>query len=228
MPRATSLNQGMLACQSCGLLCQPHHEALQLSAQLSDALAPDHPPLAAPAAPQFCPRCQTTLHSRKPHSIGHTWAFLLAGYLLYIPANLLPIMEARSIQEAQIDTIMSGIVYLWNTGSWGLAAIVFVASIVVPSFKLLALSWLNWTVQQKSARWPRARTRLYRFIEIIGRWSMLDIFVVALLVALVQLRLFAVVRAGPAAAAFGAVVVLTILAAHSFEPRLIWDYSNDE
>lgn len=224
MPRATSLNQGMLACQSCGLLCQPHAEP----AQLSDALAPDHPPLAPPAPPQFCPRCHSSLHHRKPHSIGHTWAFLLAGYLLYIPANLLPIMEARSIQEAQIDTIMSGIVYLWNTGSWGLAAIVFAASIVVPSFKLLALSWLNWTVQKKSPRWPRARTRLYRFVELIGRWSMLDIFVVALLVALVQLRLFAVVRAGPAAAAFGAVVVFTMLAAHSFEPRLIWDYSNDE
>lgn len=224
MPRATSLNQGMLACHVCGLLCQPHAAPVQIS----DALAPDHAPLAPPSPPQFCPRCHSTLHIRKPHSIGLTWAFLLAGYLLYIPANLLPIMEARSIQEAQIDTIMSGIIYLWHTGSWGLAAIVFAASIVVPSFKLLALSWLNWSVQKKSTRWPRARTRLYRFIEIIGRWSMLDIFVVALLVALVQLRLFAVVRAGPAAAAFGAVVVLTMLAAHSFEPRLIWDYSNDE
>jgi paraquat-inducible protein A len=137
-------------------------------------------------------------------------------------------MEARSIQEAQIDTIMSGVIYLWKSGSWALAAIVFTASIIVPSFKLLALSYLNWSVQRQSAQKCMWRTRLFRFVELIGRWSMLDIFVVALLVALVQLRMFAVVRAGPAAAAFGAVVVLTMLAAHSFEPRLIWDYKKDE
>lgn len=209
MSKATAKNQGYIACPSCGLLCQ-------------------HGALADSAPKPLCPRCRATLHSRKPHSIGRTWAFLLAAAVLYIPANLLPIMEARSIQEAQIDTIMSGIEYLWKTGSWGLAAIVFIASIVVPCFKLIALSLLNWSVQRKSARWPMPRIRLYRFVELIGRWSMLDIFVVALLVALVQLRMFAVVRAGPAAAAFGAVVVLTMLAAHSFEPRLIWDNTEDE
>lgn len=208
MSYATAKNQGYIACPSCGLLCQ--HAALNESATL------------------LCPRCHATLHSRKPHSIGKTWAFLAAAALLYIPANVLPIMDARSLKEAQVDTIMSGIEYLWKTGSWGLAAIVFIASIVVPCFKLIALSLLNWSVQRKSARWPMLRIRLYRFVELIGRWSMLDIFVVALLVALVQLRMFAVVRAGPAAAAFGAVVVLTMLAAHSFEPRLIWDNVEDE
>lgn len=200
MTARTAKNSGLVNCQSCHLLCRhsPHPQAR-------------------------CPRCHATLHSRKPHSIRKTWAYLLAGFLLYIPANLLPIMEARSLSDAQIDTIISGVVYLWDSGSWGLAVIVFTASIVVPSFKLLALSWLNFSVQRKSRRWPQQRIRIYRFVELIGRWSMLDIFVVALLVALVQLRLFAVVRAGPAAAAFGAVVVLTMLAAHSFDPRLIWD-----
>ncbi len=207
MTELTAKKLGYLACTSCGLLCQ--------SAAASNA------------APH-CPRCDAQLHTRKPHSIGRTWAFLLAGYLLYIPANLLPIMEARSLQEAQIDTIMSGVIYLWVSGSWGLATIVFTASIIVPSFKLFALSYLNWSVQRKSPHWCLRRIRLYRFVELIGRWSMLDIFVVALLVALVQLRMFAVVRAGPAAAAFGAVVVLTMLAAHSFDPRLIWDYKKDE
>ncbi|MBI3230524.1 MAG: paraquat-inducible protein A [Burkholderiales bacterium] len=213
----TAKSQGLLVCPSCSLLCQaPNQTSAHTQA------------VASPASAPLCPRCQSALHMRKPHSIGHTWAFLLAGYLLYIPANLLPIMEARSLAEAQIDTIMSGVIYLFNSGSWGLAAIVFTASIVVPTFKLLALTWLNWTVQKKSTRWPQQRTTLYRFVELIGRWSMLDIFVVALLVALVQLRMFAVVRAGPAAAAFGAVVVLTMLAAHSFEPRLIWDYCDNE
>lgn len=160
---------------------------------------------------------------RKTNSIRRTWAFLLAGYVLYIPANILPIMEAHSIQDAQIDTIMSGVIYLWNAGSWHLATIVFVASILVPTFKLLGLSWLAYTVQRREQRWKRQRLRLYRIIDVIGRWSMLDIYVVALLVALVQLKLFANVKAGPAVLAFGAVVVMTLLAASSFDPRLIWD-----
>jgi len=175
------------------------------------------PELDAPLAPP-------PLRLRKPDSVRRTWAFLLAGFFLYIPANLLPIMEARSPKNVQIDTIMSGVIYLWRDGTWHLALIVFVASIVVPTFKLLALGWLTYTVQQRSNRWTHQRARLYRFIDIIGRWSMLDIYVVALLVALVQLQLFATVKAGPAAAAFGAVVVMTLLATHSFDPRLIWDF----
>lgn len=175
-----------------------------------------------------CARCGASLHARKPDSVRKTWAWLLAAAALYVPANTLPIMEARSIQEAQIDTILSGVIYLWKAGSWGLALIVFTASIVVPCFKLAALGWLNWTVQCKSTFAPLNRARLYRFIDFIGRWSMLDVFVVGLLVTLVQLRIIAEVRAGPAIAAFGAVVVLTMFAAHSFEPRLIWDYCKDE
>jgi paraquat-inducible protein A len=193
----------LLCCIRCGLL--------------------SHEPLIQGNQRSRCPRCHSRLALRKPDSVRRTWAFLLAGYAMYIPANVLPIMEARSLQDAQIDTIMSGVIYLWQSGSRELAAIVFTASILVPSFKLLGLSWLTFTVQRGESRWRRQRLRLYRFIDLIGRWSMLDIYVVALLVALVQLQLFATVKAGPAAVAFGAVVVLTLLAASNFDPRLIWD-----
>ena len=201
MREESAARHGLLSCSHCGLLCRN------------------------PATPgtRHCPRCHSRLHLRKPNSIRRTWAYLISGFLLYIPANILPIMEARSLQDAQIDTIMSGVIYLWQEGSWHLATIVFVASIVVPCFKLIALGWLNYTVQRRETRWKRQRLRLYRFIDLIGRWSMLDIYVVALLVALVQLKLFASVEAGPAAIAFGAVVVLTLLAAASFDPRQIWD-----
>lgn len=198
---SSAAQHGLTPCSACGLLCHIPR-------------SPEH---------SHCPRCHTRVEVRKPGSIRRTWAFLLAGYVLYIPANILPIMEAHSIQDAQIDTIMSGVIYLWNAGTWHLATIVFVASILVPTFKLLGLSWLAWTVHRRESRWKRQRLRLYRIIDVIGRWSMLDIYVVALLVALVQLRLFANVKAGPAVLAFGAVVVMTLLAASSFDPRLIWD-----
>jgi paraquat-inducible protein A len=201
MREVSAAQHGLLSCSHCGLLCR-------------------NP---AGRGRRHCPRCQSSLHLRKPNSIRRTWAYLISGYLLYIPANILPIMEARSLQDAQIDTIMSGVIYLWRSGSWHLATIVFLASIMVPCFKLIGLSWLNWTVQRHETRWKRQRLRLYRFIDLIGRWSMLDIYVVALLVALVQLKLFASVKAGPAAIAFGAVVVLTLLATASFDPRQIWD-----
>ncbi len=204
MSELSAAEQGLTPCSACGLLC--------------------HVPNAANTASHMvCPRCHTPIRVRKLNSIRRTWAFLLAGFVLYIPANILPIMEAYSLQDAQIDTIMSGVIYLWNDGTWHLATIVFVASILVPSFKLIGLSWLAYTVQRGETRWKRQRLRLYRIIDVIGRWSMLDIYVVALLVALVQLRLFANVKAGPAVLAFGAVVIMTLLAASSFDPRLIWD-----
>lgn len=195
----TAASAGYLLCEPCGLLCTPVRGG------------------------GHCPRCAAALHRRKPDSIMRTWAFLIAAYLLYIPANLLPIMETRSLFGMQDDTIMSGVVFLWLSGSWPLALLVFVASIVVPLFKLLALSALVLSVQRRSSLRPIQRTRLYRLIEIIGRWSMLDIYVVALLVALVQLKSFAAIAAGPGAVAFGAVVVLTLMASKCFDPRLIWD-----
>jgi paraquat-inducible protein A len=170
-----------------------------------------------------CPRCGAGIHSRKPDSIRRTWAFLIAAYVLYIPANALPIMDTSSLFDAQRDTILSGVVYLWTTGSWVTALIVFIASIVTPLLKLFTLSALLISVQRKSTWQPHRRAQLYRVVSLVGRWSMLDIFVVTVLVALVQLQSVAVITAGPGALAFGAVVVLTMFAAFSFDPRLIWD-----
>jgi paraquat-inducible protein A len=178
----------------------------------------------APAAEgAVCPRCYSPLHVRKPGSIGRTWAFLIAAMALYAPANTLPIMYTSSLFGSQDDTIMSGVVFLWEDGSWYLALIVFVASILVPLAKIIGLVVLLLSVQLGWGRRRTERARLYRLVESIGRWSMLDIFVVALLVTVVQLTALASVRAGPAALAFGAVVVLTMCAAQSFDPRLIWD-----
>ena len=170
-----------------------------------------------------CPRCLARLHSRKPNSVQNCWALLIAAFILYIPANLLPIMETGSLFDYRKDTIMSGVLHLWKTGYWVIAAIVFIASIMVPLFKLIALSLLLVSVQRRSLWWPMQRTRLYRLVALVGRWSMLDIYVVTILAALVQFRSLATVKAGIGAIAFGAVVVLTMLAATKFDPRLIWD-----
>lgn len=171
----------------------------------------------------ICRRCGNHLHLRKPGSVGRTWAYLLAGYILFIPANVMPIMYTSSLFGSQADTIMSGVIYLWVSGSWHLALVVFIASILVPSAKLLALTFLVVSVQRRSTWDPMQRTKLYRVVEFVGRWSMLDIFVVAILVALVQLQSLATIEAGFGAVAFGAVVVLTMLAAMEFDPKLIWD-----
>ena len=143
--------------------------------------------------------------------------------ILYVPANMLPIMDTSSLFGTQRDTILSGVAYLWTSGSYLLAALVFFASILVPLAKMIALAVLAGSVQLRAAWQPRTRTRLYRIIEFAGRWSMLDIYVVTILVALVHVTTFASIHAGPGAAAFGAVVVLTMFAAASFDPRLIWD-----
>jgi paraquat-inducible protein A len=177
--------------------------------------------------PQHCPRCSSLLHVRKPNSIGRCWSLLTAALILYIPANVLPVMSTSSIIGAQVDTIMSGVVYLWVSGSWPLALLVFFASVMVPLLKLMALTLLLVTVQTRSRWRPLDRTRLYRLTERVGRWSMVDIFVVTMLVALVDVRPLAAVEAGPGAIAFGAVVVLTMIAAMSFDPRLIWDSLQD-
>ena len=172
---------------------------------------------------QHCARCDKTLHRRRPDSIGRTWALLLAAAILYIPANLLPVMYTHSLFGQQDDTIISGVVYFWTSGSPALATIIFIASIVVPVAKLAALSLLAWTAQRRSRWRPYQRTVLYRLVEFVGRWSMLDIFVITLTVALVRFQTLAVITAGPGALAFCAVVVLTMLASLQFDPRLIWD-----
>ena len=170
-----------------------------------------------------CARCGTALHARKPASLSRSWAYLIAAAILYIPANLLPVMESGGLFLSQSDTIWSGVVYLWTTGSWVLAAIVFTASLVIPAAKLLSLAWLLTAAQMRSVRNPLRRARLYRATAYIGRWSMVDIFVGAVLVGLVQFKAFATIVPGPGAVFFAAVVILTMLASASFDPRLTWD-----
>ena len=171
----------------------------------------------------WCPRCGTALHFRKPGAIGRAWALVIAAMALYVPANTLPIMSTSSLLASQTDTIMSGVIFLWREGAWYLAAIVFVASIAVPLAKMLGLVLLLVSVQLGWEGRVAERARLYRALEAVGRWSMLDIFVIALLTTVVQLSALGGVRPGPGALAFGAVVVLTMAATRSFDPRLLWD-----
>ena len=170
-----------------------------------------------------CARCGAHLAMRRPDSIQRAWAFLIAAAILYIPANALPIMHSGSLYGQQSDTIWSGIVWLWQTGSWVLALIVFVASMVVPIAKIVSLSVLLVAAQKRSTWNPQRRAMLFRVTHWIGRWSMVDIYVGAALVALVQFKAFASIEPGTGAIAFGAVVVLTMLATQSFDPRLTWD-----
>lgn len=177
-----------------------------------------------------CPRCGARLHSRKPNSISYTWALVIAAAIFYIPANLLPVTITTYLGTTQKDTIMSGVIYFMQTGSWGIALIIFVASIVVPLAKLAVLSGLLLSVQRGSRWRPGERTRLYRLTELVGRWSMLDVFVVTVLVALVRLGYLSTIEAGIGVVYFAAVVVMTMIAAMTFDPRLIWDVleKNDE
>ena len=171
-----------------------------------------------------CARCGANLNGRTPNSVRRAWAFLIAAVLLYIPANILPILHTGNLFGGQrTDTIMSGVVHLWETGSAGLAIIVFVASIVIPFAKILSLGFLLITTQRRSQWKPLLRTKLYRATHWIGRWSMTDIYVGATLVALVHLGPFANIEPGDGAIAFGADVVLTMLATLSFDPRVMWD-----
>ena len=173
-----------------------------------------------------CAHCNATLHRRKPDSVNRTWALLIAACIMYIPANLMPVMITSTFFESHKDTILSGIIFFWVSGEWGLAAVVFIASFLVPLLKLSALFILLISSQRKSTWRQLERAKLYRMIELIGRWSMLDVFVVSLLVGLVQMQGFAKINAGIGIAAFAAVVVLTMLASISFDPRLIWDTEN--
>ncbi|KRW59212.1 paraquat-inducible protein A [Pseudomonas sp. TTU2014-080ASC] len=172
---------------------------------------------------QFCSRCGAHVHARRPNSLVRTWALLLTAAVLYIPANLLPIMTVNSLGSGQSDTIMSGVVELIHLGMFPIAAVVFIASILVPTFKLVGIALLLYSVQRHQPMSARQRILMYRFIEWIGRWSMLDIFVIAILVAVVNFGSLASILPGYGATAFASVVVLTMLAALTFDPRLIWD-----
>jgi paraquat-inducible protein A len=171
----------------------------------------------------ICPRCGAHLHRRKPNSIARTWSLILAAAIYYIPANVLPITIITSLGKKQSDTIISGVLYFISAGMWPIALVIFVASVFVPLLKLLALSYLCFSVQRKSGWRPVDRTKIYRITEVVGRWSMVDVYVVTILVAMVNLGALANVEAGPAALYFCGVVIITMFAAMSFDPRLIWD-----
>ena len=199
----TAARSGLMSCHAC-------HQLSRISPMLTEGEA-------------ICPRCGAHLHLRKPNSISRTWALLIAAYILYIPANLLPVMTVISFGKGEADTILSGVKELIHAGMLPIALLVFFASITVPVLKLLALTYLLLSVQYKSQWRPRQRTKLYRLTEVVGRWSMIDIFMISILIALVKLDAVATIEPGPGAISFAAVVILTMFAAMSFDPRLIWD-----
>lgn len=177
---------------------------------------------------QLCSRCGAIVRARRKDSLKRTWALLLTAALMYIPANLLPIMTVYSLGKGSPDTIMSGVLELIRYGMAPIALVVFIASILVPTFKLIGIALLLYSIERKQPLSARQRGWMYRFIEWIGRWSMLDIFVITVLVALVNFGGLAKIEAGFGAVAFCSVVIMTMLAAVTFDPRLIWDNSQPE
>ncbi len=171
-----------------------------------------------------CPRCHSEIHSRIPHSLARTWALLIASMILYIPANVYPVMSNVYLGAESENTILGGVAHFIQEGDWLLALVIFTASIVVPLLKMVSLLYLLVNVHKPpQLKKARQSTLLYRITELVGRWSMVDVFVIGILTALVQMGVISTVEPGIGAMAFAAVVVLTMLAAISFDPRLIWD-----
>jgi paraquat-inducible protein A len=200
-PALTAARAGLVSCEACHLLSHP----------------------AGAGEPGFCSRCGEKLEIRRHGSIGTTWALLISAAICYIPANMLPVLDTTTPSGSEGDTILGGVAFLYTSGSWPLALLVLIASVMIPLGKLVSLAYLLISVQKGSIKGGRERTRLYRLVVIIGRWSMLDVFVDTFTVALVQLQPLMSVAPGQGVLFFAAVVVLTMLAAESFDPRLIWD-----
>lgn len=201
---ATASELNLCLCHSCGLACDMIDE------------------------PHECPRCDAPLHRRKTNSLTRTWAYLLAALVFYVPANLLPVMNTTMLGSGADSTIMSGVLEFWQHGAWDIALIIFIASIAVPGVKFGALTLLLITVQRDSGWARRERSKLFRFVELIGYWSMLDVLVVALVAALVKFQTLGDIEPRSGILFFGMVVVLTMLSAMSFDPRLIWDNAPDD
>lgn len=177
----------------------------------------------SPVELERCPRCETHLHLRKPDSIEGTLALMGAAAALYIPSHLLPIMTVMELGEVTQHTIIGGMMSFWESGAYPIAIVIFTASILIPLLKIAALIWLCAAATGKAHPSPEALGRVYLVTELLGRWSMIDIFVVGIMVSVVQLGNYMTVTPGPGALAFAGVVVLTMLAAMRFEPRLLWD-----
>ena len=195
---------GAVGCESCGLVSV-------------------HPPGEA-----RCPRCYSVLHERKPNSLARTWALMIAAAILYVPANLYPVLTVMQLGAGEPSTILGGVRELISSGMYPLAALVFFASIAVPMLKLVGLTVMLVATQTGRAGWLRDRTRLYHVVRWIGRWSMIDIFMESLLGALVRFGSVITIEPGIGAVAFGAVVILTMLAAETFDPRLMWDAAGQQ
>lgn len=172
-------------------------------------------------------RCGDHLHQRKPGGLNRTWALLVTSIILYIPANLYPIMDTVFLGDDSPRPSW-GVVLLWAMGSYPIAAVIFFASVVVPLVKILALLWLCFAVQSGQSASPLRKLKLYRMTEFVGRWSMIDVFVVAILAGLIRLDNLMTIYPGPAAVAFAGVVLVTMVAAMSFDSRLIWDLQQGE
>ena len=175
-----------------------------------------------------CGRCGATLHAGWHESIQKTWAWLITAAMLYLPANFLPITYTRLFGKETENTILGGVVLLWEHGDKPIAVIIFIASVLVPLGKMIVLAWMCLSVQTGSDFALTQKTKLYRVTEFVGRWSMIDVFVVAILVALIQLGNIMTVRPGVAAVAFAGMVITTMLASRSFDPRLLWGPSNKD
>jgi paraquat-inducible protein A len=202
----TALEMGLMTCESCGLSSLP-----------------------APGAHQGrCPRCDEHLHFRKPDAITRTWAYLIAAAICYVPANLLPVLTTTTAQGTDSDTILQGVVLLWSPTGWPLSILVLIASIMIPSAKILAMVYLLIGVQRGAKTSQRQRVRMFRVVQFVGRWSMVDVFVDTFTAALVQLQPLMSIEPASGLFFFAAVVVLTMLAVESFDPRLIWDTSLPE
>jgi paraquat-inducible protein A len=200
--RPRALDLGVVGCHTCGLVCEA-------------------PPASAQAA--RCVRCGAVLHARRPDSVSRAWALLLAAMIFYIPANVLPVMHTDMLGHGSDSTISTGIIEFWKAGSYGIALVIFIASVAVPCAKFLSLGLLLVTTKRRTAWARRERAALYRLVELVGYWSMLDVLVVAIVAGLVKFKALADIEPCPGILFFGGVVILTMLAAMQFDPRLIWD-----
>ncbi|MEI4487251.1 paraquat-inducible protein A [Frigidibacter sp. MR17.14] len=197
----TARAAGLLGCRSCGRVFGPDEEA--------------------------CTRCGAALHSREPGSLQRVWAWWIAGLIVYFPANIYPMLITRTLGNQTESTILGGVVELAGHGDYGVAGIVFLASIVIPVSKFVAIAYLAGSIGRgpgrRGALDEHRQHRLHTIVEFIGRWSMIDVFVVAILASLVQFEAVATINPGIAAVSFALSVAFTMLSAQSFDPRLIWD-----
>jgi paraquat-inducible protein A len=198
----SAMKQGIAGCHTCGLAVKMDNQA-----------------------EAECPRCGSEVHYRKQNSISRAWAFLIAAFVMYIPANSEPMMRTTALGNTEGDTIISGVLYFLAHGEWYLAVVIFAASVMLPLLKIIAIGYLLVSIQRGERVRRYQRSNLYKLAEILGKWSMLDIFVVALMVALIQLGNLTAIHPGAACIAFASVVILTMFAEMALDPKLIWDHT---